>query len=885
VGVISISRKCAGALLLLIVTGRPLPGQTEGKYIQVSPGIHSTELRCDFRQIPYSLIREKDGTTTIVAAQCERSDEYGEPDLPFLQQVLYLPDNTNPDSLRLEILDCQWTHLGRGFTVRPVIPGYAGQEREKRPTYPSTRGEKNESIYSRDAPFPAEPLTTTRPFARDGKVAVLLTARPFRYNPVKGMLEIASALHARICHTTLEGGTLPQPLSFSPAVRWRGVEKGAALGHLSSDSGYVIIATKKTIDSSARLGDFAEFKRSQGYSVKIATEDDYGMLTGPPPDGTAERIRQWLIENYGPCKIRYALLIGNPAPVDVEGQWTPAGDVPMKMLYPRVGDSWYMGVHAAASDFYYADLTGNWDLDGDGLMGEWRSSLGPTSPDPRIDPETFSIRWTGLVEVRDTNWTRFAAFYDDGCRMWVDSQLVFDHWQDQMAGLRYVDIPQPGLHTVRIEYYQNRQNAFFRLFKGLAAGGWLIGVMGSELYYWDGASYVRGGLNGTYFNDKDLTDSVFSRIDPGSESGAFDFLWLSGDRGEGGVDFTPEISVGRIPLYGENYAELDSILSKTIRYESSTDTSWRRSALLAMRPFDQNTPNYTLGEQMKNDFLVPAGFSTFRMYNEEYGCVPVPEAVPCTEENMLSAWSQPFGLTVFVTHGSGDQALDVLRSDSCYRLDDAKPALVISGACNNGYPEQVNNLGMALLRSGAVATLTSSRISFYGIGLRTVEPDNRFSQGITYYLARDVSANRPVGDALDSVKSISADAANNFYWMNIFVTNLYGDPSLTLFGRSGGGTTGVFWADGNPGQYELSQNYPNPFNPSTTIRYCLPGRSDVSLSLYNTLGQLVATLVRGEQAAGYHEARFDASGLSSGVYFYRLRAGEFIGTRKLVVLH
>jgi len=273
------------------------------------------------------------------------------------------------------------------------------------------------------------------------------------------------------------------------------------------------------------------------------------------------------------------------------------------------------------------------------------------------------------------------------------------------------------------------------------------------------------------------------------------------------------------------------------------------------------------------------------MYNEEYGCVPVPEAVPCTEEYMLSAWSQPVGLTVFVTHGSGDQALDVLRSDSCYRLDDARPALVISGACNNGYPEQVNNLGMALLRSGAVATVTASRISFYAIGLRTVEPDNRYSQGITYFLARDVSADRPMGDALDSVKSISADAANNFYWMNIFVTNLYGDPSLTLFGRSGGGTTGVFWADGNPGQYELSQNYPNPFNPSTTIRYCLPGRSDVSLSVYNALGQLVATLVRGEQAAGYHEARFDASGLSSGVYFYRLRAGEFIGTRKLVVLH
>jgi hypothetical protein len=82
----------------------------------------------------------------------------------------------------------------------------------------------------------------------------------------------------------------------------------------------------------------------------------------------------------------------------------------------------------------------------------------------------------------------------------------------------------------------------------------------------------------------------------------------------------------------------------------------------------------------------------------------------------------------------------------------------------------------------------------------------------------------------------------------------------------------------------LEQNYPNPFNPSTTIRFGLPYKSQVSLIVYNTLGQQVATLVQGEQDAGYHEVRFDASGLSSGVYFYRLQAGTYIETRKLVML-
>jgi hypothetical protein len=87
-----------------------------------------------------------------------------------------------------------------------------------------------------------------------------------------------------------------------------------------------------------------------------------------------------------------------------------------------------------------------------------------------------------------------------------------------------------------------------------------------------------------------------------------------------------------------------------------------------------------------------------------------------------------------------------------------------------------------------------------------------------------------------------------------------------------------------PRSYILGQNYPNPFNPGTTIRYGLPHRSAVQLNFFNTLGQQVAVLQNGEQEAGYHEVKFDASGLSSGVYFYRLQAGDFVSTKKLLLL-
>ncbi|MEW6510840.1 MAG: S8 family serine peptidase [Bacteroidota bacterium] len=87
-----------------------------------------------------------------------------------------------------------------------------------------------------------------------------------------------------------------------------------------------------------------------------------------------------------------------------------------------------------------------------------------------------------------------------------------------------------------------------------------------------------------------------------------------------------------------------------------------------------------------------------------------------------------------------------------------------------------------------------------------------------------------------------------------------------------------------PPEYFLAQNYPNPFNSSTTIRYGLPMRSQVTLTIFTALGQEVATAVREEQEAGYHEWRFNASRFASGVYFYRLTAGAYTQTRKLVLV-
>lgn len=89
---------------------------------------------------------------------------------------------------------------------------------------------------------------------------------------------------------------------------------------------------------------------------------------------------------------------------------------------------------------------------------------------------------------------------------------------------------------------------------------------------------------------------------------------------------------------------------------------------------------------------------------------------------------------------------------------------------------------------------------------------------------------------------------------------------------------------GTPTDFALSQNYPNPFNPSTTISFELPERSEVSLQVFNVLGEMVHQLAKGTSDAGRHSITFNATNLPSGIYFYRLQAGEVVQTQKMVLL-
>ena len=156
--------------------------------------------------------------------------------------------------------------------------------------------------------------------------------------------------------------------------------------------------------------------------------------------------------------------------------------------------------------------------------------------------------------------------------------------------------------------------------------------------------------------------------------------------------------------------------------------------------------------------------------------------------------------------------------------------------------------------------------------------------GIVWTLVRNVTANN-----LKAVHFADVDHG--------WIVGEYG----TILRTTNGGVSFVRGEDSLSLSHEsvLGQNYPNPFNPSTTIKYELPRSCEVRLSVCDILGREVSVLVNERRNAGYHEVRFDGSGLSSGVYFYRMQVrpldsafrrdsksgvGSFTETKKLLIV-
>jgi hypothetical protein len=531
---------------------------------------------------------------------------------------------------------------------------------------------------------------------------------------------------------------------------------------------YFIITTNDIVANSDRLAGFIRLKQRFGYSVLVVTEDDYDGLIGQPPNGRAEKIRQWLINNYVPMD--YVLLIGNPDPA--------FDDIPMKMCWTRM----YIEPEGFEypTDFFYADLTGNWDLDGDLHFGELTKIDNPVKPSPLSDGDTFSIRWTGQIDAEYDETYSFRTFTDDGVKLWIDGDLIIDDWTMHPPEINEASKSlSADKHTIQLEYFENTGDAIVRLYwksEHQTDGSWQI-IPKERLFHGGSA----GGLTGEYYDNIDFTDLKSTQVDE-----TIDFAWLTGDRGVGGVDFHAEVYVGRIPVYDDDYAQLDEILQKMIDYETvvgAEDLSWREKILLPTYPSDKVTFGWELHEQIVSDTAIPKGFTYYRIYSPGIDSPPTPpppcEETPCTEQNVEDEWKNGYGMVTWFTHGSATGASHVFSTARCLNLDDTKPSFTFQASCSNAQPETETNLAYSLLKHGAVSTVGATRMSGYGIGWSIPSPKNGHNQDLAYYYTKNIILDEdPAGVALFQTKDLNVDEG---HWGNLFAYNLYGDPSCSLF--------------------------------------------------------------------------------------------------------
>jgi subtilisin-like proprotein convertase family protein len=276
----------------------------------------------------------------------------------------------------------------------------------------------------------------------------------------------------------------------------------------------------------------------------------------------------------------------------------------------------------------------------------------------------------------------------------------------------------------------------------------------------------------------------------------------------------PEVTVGRIPVYNAAYSTLDSILTKTINYESESDIAWRENILLPMAVLNYanedggNVPatdGVALAQHIQNDIATPNGYGTYTMF-EQAGLDPVTTTcnAALTKANLISAWTaSTYGIVDWQGHGNSTGAYrkywaadsdsdgipdgsemsgpDFMSSGDVSSLNNGRPSVVMQVSCTNGEPETSTNLGYSLLKNGAIGTYSGTRVTwyFYGGFGPSMNSDNA---SFAYYLTRQLVQNTStsLGGSLEWCRE-NLTCGDAGLWQNTLDFNLYGDPSVTPF--------------------------------------------------------------------------------------------------------
>jgi len=306
---------------------------------------------------------------------------------------------------------------------------------------------------------------------------------------------------------------------------------------------------------------------------------------------------------------------------------------------------------------------------------------------------------------------------------------------------------------------------------------WLINYQDTnpnvlEYVLFVGNSYPDGSEIPMY-NNSNPTDLYFAELDTYS------------------LPFIADVLVGRIPYYGA-MADLDQILAKTIDYENqfSNTLGWRKNSLLMMKSLNEyaNPSNGTiggtswwLGEQVKDEILVPNGRNYHRIYDvnlstDYSNIMPIPETWPLNDYTVVDTWGEgKFGLAMFTTHGGPTSASGVINLDVMGGYHDAYPSFLVQCSCSTADPKNRRNLSYEFLKNQSVTVVGSTTPSYYTPSRNDFDQNDGYCLAQNYqYVKRVVTEGMTAGEGLYSVKAAQTRTTN------MYKLNLYGDPSLKL---------------------------------------------------------------------------------------------------------
>jgi hypothetical protein len=330
---------------------------------------------------------------------------------------------------------------------------------------------------------------------------------------------------------------------------------------------------------------------------------------------------------------------------------------------------------------------------------------------------------------------------------------------------------------------------------------------------------------------------------------------------------TTEISflVGRVPA--KNINEIENYLSKVIEYENIIEPlPWMNNMLKILQQAYNNNYDYSI-----HDFSdsIPPYINTYYISNADTSIYYGDKDTIISRINFQGA-----AVVCFWGHGY----FDFFISPEYFSIGDVN---------------EMNNISkyfvsMFLPIQGPIMD-TSTSITNEMLFLHDAGSLAGFAPvGVTYWqatmtiitlLLRDIFSDNPV--ALGRLLSLTELGGGTYYYIKKSL-NLWGDPSIilnysTVTSVDNGITT-------IPNEFSLRQNYPNPFNPSTRISWQSPVSSHQSIKVFDILGNEIRTLVDEYKSAGTYEVEFNASGLSSGVYFYKLTSGNYSKTMKMMLV-